>query len=79
MRLEDQIAEVIAEAIGVEKTLITPETKSVDVAGWDSMGQMTILFAITAKYGVEIAPDEVDKLNSVHGITELIRACGRQP
>ncbi|MFQ5490735.1 MAG: acyl carrier protein [Phycisphaerae bacterium] len=73
MTLEEQVMEKIAEALGVPRAEIGPDTQAQDVEAWDSMGTMSILFALTSDFGVTLDANETGKLQSVPSILELVR------
>jgi acyl carrier protein len=54
--LHDELLELIAEEALVDKARLTPEATLGDT-GLDSVGVVSVAFAVEEKYGVEI-PDE---------------------
>jgi acyl carrier protein len=66
----------LAETLGVEASAIGPTTTSTDIESWDSMGTMAILLWLNEEYGMEFAPQETTKLQSVASIVKLLRDAG---
>jgi acyl carrier protein len=54
--LQDQLVDLIAEEALVDKDKLTPEATLAD-AGLDSVGVVSVAFAIEEKYGVELPED----------------------
>ena len=73
MTLDERVMQTIADTLCVDRADIMPDTKADDVVAWDSMGKMSILFALTDEFGVALGPNETDKLDSVRGIMNLVR------
>ena len=73
MTMDERVMQIIADTLFVDRAEIMPDTKADDVVAWDSMGKMTILFALTDEFGVALDPNETDKLDSVRGIMNLVR------
>lgn len=74
MTLQHRVIAKIAEALGVDATEIRDQTSAIDIAVWDSVGRMAILFAISEEFGIELAPNETSKLDSVESIMAIVRA-----
>ncbi len=74
MPLEDRIMRKIAEALGIDVEKINRQTAAADVVAWDSIGKMAILLAITDEFGIQLAPNETAKLDSVEGVIALVQA-----
>jgi acyl carrier protein len=64
----------IAETLGVEASSITLQTTARDVEEWDSVGTMSLLLMLSTNYGIELSPNQTERLQSVAGILELVRA-----
>lgn len=74
MTLQHRVKAKIAEALGVATGEISDHTSATDIAAWDSVGRMAILFAISEEFGVELAPNETGKLDSVENVLAIVRA-----
>ena len=73
MTLEEQVQQVIAEALGVEASVITLDLGINDIPEWNSMGNMAIIAAMEEKFEVEIPLEDLFELTSVQGIIEEIK------
>lgn len=75
--MDQELLERIADALLIEPSVLTIETKAEDLPEWDSMGTMNILIMLDDKYAVKLAPGETAALQSVAGIVELLRKMGK--
>lgn len=72
MSIEEQIRQIIAEALAVDVTMITPELGINDIPEWDSIGNLAIITALEEKFGVEIPIDALFELTTVANIISEI-------
>lgn len=68
--MEEKICKIIAKALDIDVSQVTPETTSVDVEDWDSLGHLTILSELENEFGEEIQNNE--KLASAVSVKEII-------
>jgi len=66
----------IAEALGVDAGTIERTTTAREIESWDSMGTMAIVLWLNEEFGMELAPQETARLQSVESIVRLLRAAG---
>ena len=67
---EEKICKIIAKALDIDVSQVTPETTSVDVEDWDSLGHLTILSELENEFGEEIQNNE--QLASAVSVKEII-------
>lgn len=72
MSIEEQIRQIIAEALAVDITMITPELGINDIPEWNSIGNLAIITALEEKFGVEIPIDALFELTTVANIISEI-------
>lgn len=72
MELYDELVEIIAEQLSVEKTEITKESKIAEDLGADSLDFVELTMALEEKFDVEIPDDEAENLTTVNSILEYI-------
>jgi acyl carrier protein len=70
---EAELKAKVAEALGVDRALITDTTKAADLQEWDSMGTMSVLIMLDRDYGLKLPPNRTDQLGSIAGILGLLR------
>ena len=59
--------------------VITRHTGPDDITGWDSLGTVSLLYAIEAEFDVQIDDDEVATLTTVGAIRRRLSAAPPQP
>ena len=70
--LLNKIQTVLAQALKVEVTDISPETTFGDLPQWDSLGHMELMILLEEHFGVEINADTITNLISVQAIYEHV-------
>jgi acyl carrier protein len=70
--LLNKIQTVLAQALRVEVTDISPETTFGDLPQWDSLGHMELMILLEEHFGVEINADTITELISVQAIYEHV-------
>ncbi len=73
MNLENEIKELIAGILEIDKGMITPGARFVEDLGMDSMMALEILASIEKKYNIQIPEEKLAKLNSLKDTVELTR------
>jgi acyl carrier protein len=63
--LEQKVAEIIAEQLGVEVSEVTPEASFVDDLGADSLDTVELVMALEEEFGIEIPDEDAEKIASV--------------
>ena len=63
---ENEFLICVAEALEIELEHISLETTADDLEGWDSLGHLTILFALDKASG-----GKASKIDSLSGMTKL--------
>lgn len=71
--LSEQIQDLLAEALRVPRTDITPDIALGDLPQWDSMGHMEVMMYLENRFGVEINNDTIANLTSVPAICEYVK------
>ncbi len=67
------IAEVFEEPAG----RITPATARKDIAGWDSLGALSLIAALDEKFDIHLDDAEIDAMSSVEDIFAVLRRHGQ--
>ncbi len=63
--LEEKIAEIVAEQLGVEASEVTPEASFVDDLGADSLDTVELVMALEEEFGIEIPDEDAEKISTV--------------
>lgn len=70
--MKEKVKEIIAEALHVEKEVLTDELSIGGIPEWDSVGNLTIISALEEGLGVEIPLDDLFDLTSIKALIEEI-------
>jgi FkbH-like protein len=70
---------LIADALGISAEKITAETSAENCPQWDSIGKMTIAAALHDRFGLNLPPEIVFKLDSITDVEKAVAgAAGRE-
>ena len=65
MAVQDKIAEIIVEQLGVKPEEVVPEASFVDDLGADSLDTVELVMALEEEFGVEIPDEDAEKIQTV--------------
>jgi acyl carrier protein len=71
--LEQKVAEIIAEQLGVEVSEVTPEASFVDDLGADSLDTVELVMALEEEFGIEIPDEDAEKIATVQDAVTYIK------
>jgi acyl carrier protein len=71
--IEEQVAQIISEQLGVEKTQITMETSFINDLGADSLDQVELVMEFEQKFDMEIPDEEAEKIQTVGDAVRYIK------
>lgn len=63
--IEERVAEIVADQLGVEKEKITRESHFVNDLGADSLDQVELVMELEEEFDLEIPDDEAEKIQTV--------------
>lgn len=72
--VEDKIRQIIAERLRVDISKVTPEANFVNDLGADSLDQVELVMALEDEFGLEIADEEAQKLDTVGKAIEYVKS-----
>ena len=67
--MEEKLFAVIARALEIDAKQVKIDSTATDLAGWDSLGHLTILMELEAEFGGEIQSNP--KLASAVSVREI--------
>lgn len=76
MNTQDVIA-WIAEVFEEPATRIKPSTERKDIAGWDSLGTLSLIAALDEKFDIHLDENEIDAMSNVQDIFAVLRRHGQ--
>lgn len=71
--LEEKVAQIIAEQLGVEISEVTPKASFVDDLGADSLDTVELVMALEEEFGIEIPDEDAEKISSVSDAITYIK------
>ncbi len=67
-KIFDEVTEIIAGILEVDKNMINGETAIGDIESWDSLHHLRIISSVEHKYGFRFTPDILLDLEDVEDI-----------
>jgi acyl carrier protein len=60
---------------------LTAKTQREQIAGWDSLGMLTLMAELDEQFGIQLTEKDIESLNSVADVLAIInsRAANRPP
>ncbi len=71
-----RLLKLVADILGVDATLVTPETGPGMLVQWDSMAHMQLVAAVEESYGVQFTIEEIPNILSVNELKALLTEKG---
>ncbi len=76
MELENRVAEIIIDKLGVKPEQVTPEAKFDTDLGADSIDQYELIMGFEDAFGLRIDEEEATKLTTVGKVVEYLKGKG---
>ncbi|ROQ93242.1 acyl carrier protein [Desulfosoma caldarium] len=70
--MKAKVVDIIANQLGVEKDVITPQAHVIDDLGADSLDVVELIMALEEAFDVEIPDEEAEKIRTVQDIYDYI-------
>lgn len=70
----DQVREIVAKQLGVEKDSITPESRFIDDLGADSLDMVELVMAFEEELGIKIEDEDAEKISTVGDAVKFIES-----
>ncbi len=72
--VEEKVKGIVAERLRVDLSKVTPDASFVNDLGADSLDQVELVMALEDEFGLEIADEEAQKLDTVGKAIEYIKS-----
>jgi acyl carrier protein len=66
------LTDIFRDVFDDDTIVLTPETTSQDIRGWDSQAMITLVIATESHFGITFRTAEIETLRSVGEFAELI-------
>ena len=70
--MQGKVVDIIANQLGVEKEIITPEAHVVDDLGADSLDVVELVMALEEAFDLEIPDEDAEKIRTVKDIFDYL-------
>ena len=70
--MQKKVMDIIANQLGVDKEIVTPEANVVDDLGADSLDVVELVMALEEAFDLEIPDEEAEKIRTVKDIIEYL-------
>ncbi len=74
MSIEDRVAKIVIEQLGVKEEEVKSEASFVDDLGADSLDTVELVMALEEEFDTEIPDDEAEKITTVQSAIDYIKA-----
>lgn len=73
--IEDRVAEIVAQQLGIERSEITSDSPFVTDLGCDSLDQECLIIDFEQSFSVRFPPGSAEQVQSIREVVELIERC----
>jgi len=74
--IEERVAKIIVEQLGVKPEDVKPEASFVEDLGADSLDTVELVMALEEEFETEIPDEEAEKISTVQSAVDYIKAHG---
>jgi acyl carrier protein len=68
----NRVQGIMADLFSVPIAQVLPETSPDTLDNWDSLQHLNLVLTLEQRFGVQFAPQEIEKLSSVEMIVEFL-------
>jgi len=72
MSIEQRVRQVAADIFNLPLDQITPQSNPQTIETWDSVQHLNLVLALEGELGVQIAPEEIERMQSIAAVIELM-------
>ena len=72
--VEERVAKIVVEQLGVKEDEVKPESSFVDDLGADSLDTVELVMALEEEFGTEIPDEEAEKITTVQLAIDYVNA-----
>lgn len=70
----ETLRRIAGDLFGRTPESLAPESSPESIESWDSVQHLNLVLAIEEQFGVEIEPEEFEKMNSLAAISALVES-----
>jgi acyl carrier protein len=68
----EQVRNVASDIFGVPADKVTADSSPETIENWDSMQHLNLVLAIEEKFGVQLEPEDIEKMKNIGAIAALV-------
>jgi acyl carrier protein len=68
----EQVRSVASDIFGIPAERITAESSPETIENWDSMQHLNLVLAIEEKFGVQLDPEDIEKMKNIGAVAALV-------
>ena len=70
--IEDRVADLIVEQLGVSREQVTSQASFIDDLGADSLDTVELVMAFEEEFGIDIPDEDAEKMETVSDATKYL-------
>ncbi len=70
----DHVRRVVSDVLGIPAAQLTETTSPETIESWDSVQHLSIVLSIEQEFGIQLDPEDIEKVRSVGALERLVRA-----
>lgn len=74
--IDQRVCAIIESIFNLPAGSVSPSSSMETLEAWDSMGHLMLTLELEQEYGVQIPPEDVEKMTSVPAICQALAKCG---
>jgi len=68
----EQVRDVASDIFGVPQDKISADSSPETIENWDSMQHLNLVLAIEEKFGVQLEPEDIEKMKTIGAVAALV-------
>ncbi len=68
----EHVRNIASDIFGVPVDKITAESSPETIENWDSMQHLNLVLAVEEKFGVQLEPEDIEKMKNVGEVAALV-------
>jgi acyl carrier protein len=68
----EQVRSVASDIFGIPADRISAESSPETIENWDSMQHLNLVLAIEEKFGVQLDPEDIEKMKDIGAVAALV-------
>ncbi len=79
MQVHEELERLFRDVFGNEDIVLTDDTTADNIAEWDSLGHVNLMFSIEERFGVHFAGNELAEFKNVGELRRFLETNGHGP